>query len=274
MTPTPITKSTILAGLRSFGVLEGAGVMVHSSLRSFGYVEGGARAVVDALMEVVTPAGTLMLPSFNHGAAFEEGAPGYYDPRETPTTNGAIPDTFWRLPGVRRSLDPTHPIAAWGVNAEPYLRNHHLTLTMGPESPLGLLAADGGYGLLLGVDFRSNTFHHVVEMSTGAPCLGRRTEAYPVRMPDGQIVLGRTWGWRGGSCPINDSASYAEEMYAHGLVRETTIGSCRALLFRLQDCSDVIAGLLEKGKNGHPPCSRCPVRPRVVLQTVESDFPY
>jgi aminoglycoside N3'-acetyltransferase len=271
MQAEPMTKETIAAGLRSFGVLTGAGVMVHSSLRSFGYVDGGARAVIEALMETVSADGTLMLPSFNHNAPFDEGGPGYYDPRETPTSNGAIPDLFWRLPGVLRSLDPTHPVAAWGKDAERYLRDHHRTLTMGPESPLGLLAGEGGYGLLLGVDFHANTFHHVVEMSTGAPCLGRRSEAYPVHMPDGQTVLGRTWGWRNASCPIDDTAAYAEEMFAGGWVREKTIGSCRALLFRLSDCYAVVAELLKSGKNGHPPCSRCPIRPRVVAQTVEPE---
>jgi aminoglycoside N3'-acetyltransferase len=272
MTSQPLTQSDILAGLRAFGVLEGAGVIVHSSLRSFGYVEGGARSVVAALMELVTPEGTLLMPSFNHNAPFDPGGAGVYDPRDTPTSNGAIPDLFWRLPGVLRSLDPTHPVAGWGKHARRYLENHHLTLTMGPESPLGLLGREGGYGLLLGVDFHANTYHHVVEMSTGAPCLGRRSEAYPVRMPDGQVVLGRTWGWREHSCPINDNASYAEEMFARGLVQERFIGPCRALLFRLSDCYMVDSVLLKIGnKAGALPCSRCPIRPRVVPQTVESD---
>ena len=111
--------------------------MVHSSLKSFGRVEGGARTVIAALMEVITPEGTLLFPSFNHGRAFEEGQPGYFDPRETPTTNGAIPDLFWRMPGVLRSLAPTHAFAAWGKNARRYMQFHHRTLTMGPESPLG-----------------------------------------------------------------------------------------------------------------------------------------
>ena len=97
--PIPtVTGADIIAGLRELGLTRGAGVMVHSSLKSFGRVEGGARTVIAALMEVITPAGTLMMPSFNHGRAFEEGQPGYYDPRETPTSNGAIPDLFWRMP--------------------------------------------------------------------------------------------------------------------------------------------------------------------------------
>jgi aminoglycoside 3-N-acetyltransferase len=267
-----VTKKDIIAGLHALGLFPGMGVMVHSSLKSFGRVEGGAAAVVAALMEVVTPEGTLMLPSFNHGAPFQEGGPGYYHPHETPTTNGAIPDFFWRQPGVRRSLDPTHPIAAWGKHSQHYTQFHHRTLTMGPQSPLGLLGAEGGYCLLLGVGYHSNTFHHVVEMSTGAPCLGQRSEAYPVHLPDGRRVTGRTWGWRAQPCPINDPALYQAEMAARGLHKVVQIGGCQAILYRMEDGFAVIADLLEKGKDGHPPCRTCPIRPRRAPQTVDSDW--
>jgi len=113
----PLSRADIVSGLRRLGLPTRPGLMVHSSLKSFGRVAGGAMTVIDALMEVITPQGTLMAPSFNHGAIVEEGGAGYYHPLETPSTNGAIPDLFWRLPGVARSLDPTHPFAAWGQNA-------------------------------------------------------------------------------------------------------------------------------------------------------------
>jgi aminoglycoside N3'-acetyltransferase len=262
----------IIAGLRELGLRPGDGVMVHSSLKSFGHVEGGPQTVVEALMAVLTPQGTLLMPSFNHGAAFDEDAPGYFDPLTTPTTNGAIPDCFWRMPDVQRSLDPTHPVAAWGRNARRYTEFHHRTLTMGPRSPLGLLQADGGYGLLLGVGYHSNTFHHVVEMSTGAPCLGCRSEAYPVALPDGRRVLGRTWGWRSAGCPITDRAVYGAQMAALGLQRVTNIGGCRATCYRLSDGYAVIADLLAHGTPDAPPCSGCSIRPRVDVHTVTSDW--
>jgi aminoglycoside 3-N-acetyltransferase len=267
-----VTKIDIIAGLYALGLEAGAGVMVHSSLKSFGHVDGGAQAVIEALMEVLTPQGTLLLPSFNHDEPFHDDGPGVYDPRRTPTSNGAIPDRFWRMPGVLRSLDPTHPIAAWGRHSQRYTHAHHRTLTMGPQSPLGLLAADGGWGLLLGVDYGANTFHHVVEMSTGAPCLGQRTEAYPVALPDGRRVLGRTWGWRDGVCPITDQGLYAAQMPRRNLQRQALIGGCTATLFRLSDCFEVIAHLLQHGQGAVPPCSRCPIRPRRVDQTVPSDW--
>ena len=210
-------KSELINALKQFPQLEGARVMVHSSLSSFGYVEGGALTVIEALQAAITPHGTLMMPSFNHGAAFEPGAAGYYDPLETPTINGAIPDLFWRLPGIQRSLHPTHAFAAWGRDNSRYVQNHHRTLTMGPDSPLGLLCRDGGFALLLGVGYASNTFQHVVEVSTGAPCLGLRTQVYPVRLPGDRIVQARAWSWRQADCPLTDRSLYAGAMHSLGL---------------------------------------------------------
>ena len=269
---TSLTASKITAGLRDLGLFAGIGVMVHSSLRSFGPVEGGPQTVIEALMEVVTPDGTLLLPTFNHGTPFQRNGPGYFDPRTTPTINGAIPDAFWRMPNVHRSLDPTHPFAAWGKDAVRYVQHHHRTLTTGAQSPLGLLHAEGGYGLLLGVDYASNTFHHVVETLVHSPCLGRRTEGYQVQVPDGRRVLGRTWSWRNGACPITDENRYGETMAARGLHRQIKIGACTATLFKLSDCFAVVAEFLRVGLGEFPPCTGCPIRPRVNSHTVPSDW--
>ena len=74
---SPVTFDTLVQGFRTLGLEPGMGLMVHSSLRSFGYVEGGAATVVDALMEVLTPSGTLLMPSFNHGAPIQGGRSGH-----------------------------------------------------------------------------------------------------------------------------------------------------------------------------------------------------
>ncbi len=268
MSTDGVTRNDVEAGLRDLGLAAGDRVMVHSSLRSFGHVEGGPQTVIDALMRVVGATGTILMPSFNHGAPFRDDGPGLFDPSTTPTTNGAIPDRFRRTEGVERSLNPTHAFAAWGRDADELVRDHHLGTTMGAGSPLHRLWQSGGLVLLLGVGFRANTFHHVVETVTGAPCLGRRMEAYPVRLPDGTIERLRTWGWRDGTCPITDETRYEEPLRATGAVREIRIGEATCTLVPMQACYDVIAGLLARGVPPYPPCSGCPVRPRRVRWTV------
>jgi aminoglycoside 3-N-acetyltransferase len=246
--------------------------MVHSSLRSFGRVEDGAQTVIDALQELVTPTGTLMMPSFNHGSVFEPGQTGVYDPLSSPTTNGAIPQLFWQSPGVSRSLNPTHAFACWGDDCWRYLKNHHRTLTLGPASPLGLLAHDGGYGLLLGVGYEANTLHHVAEYLNDAPCLGFRTRSLPVRLPDGRTVEGRSWSFRSAQCPITDATRYAQLMRDRDLQRTTLIGHSLITFFKLQACLDLILELLQQGIDDLPPCQQCPIRPNFKEPFTKSDW--
>ena len=271
--PPTVTHDEILSGLRTIGVRPGMRLMVHSSLSSFGRVDGGAQTVITALTDAVTPAGLLLMPSFNHFAPFRRGGPSLYDPATTPTTNGLIPETFRRMPGVWRSLNPSHAYACWGNGAGELLCHHHLTLTMGPDSPLGRLGRAGGFCLMLGTDYHTNTYKHVVETTLGAPCLGRRTLALPVRLPGGRTVSLRTWTFRASPCPIMDPDEHAErEMIRRKLHRRTTVGSARLTLFRLSDCFDVLAAMLRSGHAGFPPCRRCPVRPGVGPGPVPSDW--
>ena len=63
---------------------------------------------------------------------------------------------------------------------------------MGENSPLHLLEKEGGKVIL--IDYpNANTFHYGVEMANNVPCLGKRTEEYPVKFPNGRMVRCRTW---------------------------------------------------------------------------------
>ncbi len=243
-----LDKEILKKNLRKLGIKEGDKLMVHSSLSALGYLEGGAKAICSALMETIGEEGILMMPTFNHGAPFGKEGPGYYSPKETPTKNGIVPDTFWRMKGVYRSLNPIHPFAAWGKEAKKYVENHHQVTTMGEGSPLHLLEKNGGKVLLLGVDYGSNTFHHTVEMTNNVPCLGKRTSEYPVELPDGRMVRHRTWSYRGESCPIDDSAEYAKLMRERKLEKRLRVGIGEAILFEMSDCRRVIEELLKKGR--------------------------
>lgn len=153
-----------------------------------------------------------------------------------------------------------------------YTQHHHRALTLGPTSPLGLLCRDGGCGLLLGVGYHANTVHHLAEYMNRAPCHGHRTLPLSVKLPDGRIVQGRTWGYRGQPCPITDETRYAAAMSDRRLETVGMIGSSRVTTFRLQDCVDLITTFLQNGLESHPPCRDCPIRPREVGRCAESDW--
>ncbi len=60
-----LTFDTLTTEFRAIGVAPGDTLRAHSSYKSFGGVEGGPQAVIDALLEVLTPEGTLIMPNFN-----------------------------------------------------------------------------------------------------------------------------------------------------------------------------------------------------------------
>jgi len=273
LTGVPVTGGEILDELRVIGVRPGMKLMVHSSLKSFGQVEGGALTVIRALMDAVGPEGTLLMPSFNHGDIFGESAGVAYEPLVTPTSNGIIPDTFWRQSGVRRSLNPTHPFACWGRDADRYTARHHETLTMGEDSPLGLLAHEGGFQVNLGTTHETTTAKHVAETMRRVPCLGYRTEEHPVRMPDGSVKRLRTWSWRSAECPLTESGALIEEEMERSRSQvKGRIGECLAVFFRIRDCLEAVWRLLDNGRGAAPPCARCPIRPLRSSRTVPSDW--
>jgi hypothetical protein len=160
-----------------------------------------------------------------------------------------------------------------GARAEDLVKNHHRVVTMGAGSPLALLEEQGGKAALLGVGYGPNTFKHVAEATNHTPCLGVRTEEHDVRLPDGRTVKGRTWGWRAQNCPLTEPAEpVATLMAAGGFDRRHRVGNAEIIVFLLRDCRTVIEGLLKDGWRGHPPCVRCPIRPRTSPWTVASDW--
>lgn len=256
-------KKTLADAVRALGVQKDSVIIVHSSLKSFGHMEGGAEAVVDAFMEVVTE-GTLIFPSFNHGAPYDKGE--VFDIRNTPTTNGAIPDAFWRRPGVKRSMNPTHAFAVYGKDAEKIASSHEMAAAVGEGSPLDYLYRHDGGVVLLGVGYNRNTFHHYVETVTGAECLSPRGEEYDVIDENGERRRARTWSWREKSCPITDPAKYAP--YMAEFEKTLQLGTCKITYFKVRDCFEVVQKCLSEGIEGHTGCRECPVRPRVCEYSV------
>ena len=162
------SRQSLTADLDCLPIPAGAAVLVHSSLKALGYVEGGPGTVIEALIEAVCErrGGTLMLPAFSiEGTMHRTLISGrVFDQRRTPSNLGAIPEAFRRHPGVRRSLHPTHSLAAIGPAAEMLTQDHHLAdSSFGEGSPMAKLLAANGYLLGLGTDLGRVTFYHCLE---------------------------------------------------------------------------------------------------------------
>lgn len=167
-----VTGEELTGQLRTLGLGQGDIVFLHSSLKSLGFVEGGPRAVLDALLDAIGPAGTLVVPTY-----YLPGGSIYatcqikdyvFDPHIHGTQLGALPSEFLKLPGVKRSIHPTHSVSALGVHAAKITETHHLAPSIfGPGSPWAQTIALKGKVLGLGVSMGPVTFYHTVEDHLG-----------------------------------------------------------------------------------------------------------
>ena len=165
---TTVSLERLVTDLDRLPIRPGAAALVHSSLKSLGYVDGGADAVVQALIELFVRrrGGTVMLPAFSiDGSMHQTLVSGRcFDLHATPSNLGKIPEAFRRHPEARRSLHPTHSIAAIGEMAATFIADHQLARSsFGKGSPMAKLLDADGYLLGLGTDLGKVTFYHCLE---------------------------------------------------------------------------------------------------------------
>lgn len=254
-TPTPRTREGLARDLAALGVRPGMTLLVHSSLRSIGWVCGGAVAVVQALMDVLTEQGTLVMPTHSANLSAPERwvAPPVpkewipiirasmpaYDPAVTPTWfMGRIPELFRTMPGVVRSDHPTVSFAAWGRHRKAVTEGHALDYGLGESSPLARIYDLDGWVLLLGVGYEVNTSFHLAEFRAGIRRIVQ--EAAPV-------TEGGERAWRTYNEIEYDDESFeeiGEAFEREGKVRTGRVGSAAAKLFRQREAVDFAADWL------------------------------
>jgi aminoglycoside 3-N-acetyltransferase len=192
LSPYPLTVDSLAEQFAACGLQQGQMVIVHSALSRLGYVIGGPVAVIQALLRVVGPQGTIVMPTQTwknldpgrgvyHAenipeswwSAIREHLPAY-DPAITPSVGmGVIAETLRTWPGAKRSLHPVRSFAAVGRHAAFLVADHALEDPFGETSPLGKLYASDGFILLIGVDHHSNTSLHLAEERANYP--GKRS---------------------------------------------------------------------------------------------------
>lgn len=156
--------------------------MLHTSLRRLGPVEGGADGVLDAMLGLLGPRGTLLIVL---GA--EEDVP--FDAASTPAhpDMGVLAEIFRRRPGVRVNDHAAARYAAYGCDADRLLEPTRLHDYHGPGSVLDRLTALDGHVLRLGADADTLTLTHWAEYLAEVPNKRRVRRRYE------RADLGEQW---------------------------------------------------------------------------------
>ncbi|KAM5368776.1 hypothetical protein ACJZ2D_009330 [Fusarium nematophilum] len=179
------TRTTLVNDFKNLGVLSGETLLLHSSLSSIGWVCGGAEVVVQALLDVLGPTGTLVVPTHSGDNSdpskwesppvpqewwqvIRESTPAY-NPLTTRTRGmGVIAETLRTWPGAIRSAHPQTSFAAVGFHAHTITAGHALDCLLGEQSPLARLEHVQARVLLLGVGFDVCTAFHLAEYRTSS----------------------------------------------------------------------------------------------------------
>jgi aminoglycoside 3-N-acetyltransferase len=165
---------------QKLGISAGMTLLVHCSLSKIGWICGGPVTVIQVLLDLLGPDGTLVMPSHTADNSdpkywsnpsvpsewfdiIRQSMPGF-QPDITPTRNmGKVAETFRHWPGVLRSQHPQYSVIAIGPKAKLITDKHDDAC--GEQSPLARLydCTDNGYVLLLGVQHENNTSLHLGE---------------------------------------------------------------------------------------------------------------
>jgi aminoglycoside 3-N-acetyltransferase len=198
-TQKPNTISSFFHDLQILGVNAGDILIVHTSMFQIGWTAGYSNALIEALMECVTPRGTIVMPTQtgdNSDPAQWKNPPvpeswwetirkerPAYDPRTTPCRGvGIVPETFRSYPNTYRSSHPSCSFAAWGRYAKKITKSHPVWCPFGDDSPLARLYDLNAKILLLGVKHGQNTALHLAEYRSTYPNLTRHLQGAAIRV--------------------------------------------------------------------------------------------
>jgi len=199
----PRTRAQLVEDLRRLGLAPGDLVWVHASVRAVGPVLGGPDEIHQAIVDAVSPGGTMVM-LIGAPDGFDDVGRGNLTPQEeaqiladmppfdkkatrATRANGTLAEFFRSWPGTVMSESVAVRLGARGARADWFVAGHPNTWPFGKGTPFEKFAAANGKVLLLGSDPDQVTLLHHAESIADFPDKIVRDFSVPV-IEDGQRV--------------------------------------------------------------------------------------
>lgn len=270
----PVTRSELERDLRFLGVQPGGILMVHTRMSAIGWVVGGSQTVVEALLEVLGPDGTLMAYAgweddpwhlAEWPAAWQESYRAElppFDPElsEADHQMGRLPERIRTWPGAKASTGHVMRMVALGRQADWLTRDQPWDHPAGPGSPLAKLVEADGQVLMLGAPLDTLTLLHHAESLVDAPGKRMVTYAIPVR-ESGQVEWREVYDHdtsSRGAFPYGQAIPNGEDAFAvvgrlalaAGGGISGKVGDAKSHLFQARPLVDFALGWLQRNFGG------------------------
>ncbi|MGI9595078.1 MAG: aminoglycoside N(3)-acetyltransferase [Acidimicrobiales bacterium] len=180
---TATDPNEIAASIAALGPVFGRELMVHASMRKIGPIVGGGAGLIDAIMSVLGPEGTMVMM-----IAADDDEPFDRLTTEADEENGVLAEVFRQYPGVAVNDHPACRFAALGPAARDLLDPQPLHDYYGPGSPLERLYRRQGLVLRLGSDIDTVTLTHYAEYLADVPDKRTVARSY-VRADSGELII-------------------------------------------------------------------------------------
>ena len=184
MSGVAATRTSLYADLTRLGVARGDVLMIHAGVRSVGPVVGGANVIIQSLVDVIGPAGTLVAyVDYESFYSDEDDEIPVFDKRiaHAARDHGILHETIRTWPCALRSDHPDAGVVALGALAEWITADHSFRYGYGEGSPFDRILEARGRVLMLGAPLDTITLLHYAEHKARIP--DKRIRRYRRLMP-------------------------------------------------------------------------------------------
>jgi amino acid adenylation domain-containing protein len=240
--------------LRKIGLTEGDSVYMHSAFNAFNGFLGGPQQIINCILNVIGESGNLLMVSMAYTGTTDDylKAVKTFDVIKTESSMGIITEIFRRRKDVVRSLNPAHPILAFGPDAKWIISDHDKTkYSCGKGSPFEKILELNAKAFFFDVSFRAMTFFHYLE--------DRFNDTSPVQLYDDEPLESRVIDSNGNEMRVktyvfskeareNRSVQLIERgLKNRNLMKTDSIGNTKLTLVNLKNVVGVAQQLVNAG---------------------------